>query len=71
MNGDATEATVGSAATFSSIVSTCVRTAGSVTLPCCTAKTICSRSPDAFGADFCSRCSAAKLCVPGRLKLSL
>ena len=70
-NGDATDATVGSASTCSSIASIRLRAAGSVTLPCSTAKTICSRSPDAFGATFCSRCSASKLCVPERLKLSL
>ena len=51
-NGDATEATVGSPATFSSIASIWLRTAGSVTLPSSTANTICSRSPAALGATF-------------------
>ncbi len=66
-----TALTCGSADTLVSSDSTCACTAGSVTLPSLAAITIWSRSPEALGALRCSRCTASKLCVPDRLKLSL
>ena len=70
-NGDATDATCGILPTALSTVSTRALVCGSVILPSLTATTSCSWSPEAFGADFCSRFRASKLSVPLSLNSSL
>ncbi len=69
--GDTTVATSGTCRTLANSCSARARTAGSVTLPCDTATTSWSVSPEVRGVERCNSRMASKLPVWGSLKLSV